>query len=110
MIGKTLRKWIGCTCDDEVRLHLVFDDGEGDYGDPGVEIPEHRAIMEQHLGHSLKPGETVHFARTNYPWADGKSDNRIENLELWVDGRNHGQRVSDQLEWARAYVAEHEGK
>lgn len=30
-----------------------------------------------------------------------RSDNRLENLELWVTRQPYGQRVDDLLEWAR---------
>jgi len=42
----------------------------------GKEIPEHKYIMEQHLGRSLKKNEIVHHKNKN------RLDNRIKNLEL----------------------------
>lgn len=50
--------------------------------------------MEQHLGRSLLPGETVHHKN------GVRGNNRIENLELWVSWQPSGQRPEDLLEWA----------
>lgn len=62
---------------------------------------EHRYIMEIHLGRPLKEDETVHHKNGN------RSDNRIENLELWSSQQPYGQRVEDKIKWAIEILKEY---
>ena len=56
---------------------------------------QHRYVMEQKIGRQLLPGENVHHINGI------RSDNRIENLELWVSSQPSGQRVEDMVNWAK---------
>jgi hypothetical protein len=65
----------------------------------GVLTAEHRIVMEQMLGRPLTKNETAHHKN------GVKSDNRPENLELWSSQHGRGQRVADQVEFAKQILA-----
>lgn len=60
---------------------------------------QHRVVMSQMLGRALIKGETVHHKN------GVRSDNRPENLELWVTAQPSGQRPEDLLAWADEIIS-----
>lgn len=62
-------------------------------------ILEHVMVMAETLGRPLLPGENVHHRNGM------KTDNRPENLELWVTMQPSGQRARDLIEWAQTILS-----
>lgn len=67
-------------------------------GDERRRISEHRYVMEQKLGRPLRPGENVHHRNGD------RTDNRPENLELWIRPQPTGCRVQDAVARAREII------
>lgn len=76
---------------------LRGEDRNGKWG----ERPQHVIVMEDHLGRKLEPDETVHHKNGI------RSDNHIQNLELWSSKHPSGQRTEDMVNFCLEYLAEY---
>lgn len=83
--------------------YVVLGARHKDNPNQGVRTYEHVAVMEKKLGRRLQKGENVHHLNGQ------RSDNRVENLELWSTSQPSGQRVLDKVAWAKEILRMYAG-
>ena len=98
--GKRSFAWKGGKIKDNHGYILIWKPDHPQCKSAGY-IHEHRLIMSEFLGRPLAPEETVHHKNGD------RSDNRIENLELWSKSHPAGQRVLDKIEWAIQFLLQY---
>lgn len=77
-----------------VRGYVVVRLPDHAMANSGGLVFEHRLVMAQALGRNLLPHENVHHVN------GVKTDNRLDNLELWSTAQPAGQRLEDKIRWA----------
>ncbi len=76
--------WKGGTLSEGYRKIMV----------DGKQVREHRVFMSRHVERPLLTTEEVHHKNGI------RSDNRLDNLELWSTSQPPGQRIEDKTKWA----------
>lgn len=84
--GNTSKKWV-----NSYGYILIYKNKK--------RVLEHRAIMEDYLGRALLDHETVHHKNGD------RSDNNINNLELWSTKQPRGQKIEDKILFAKEILA-----
>ena len=80
LTGEKNPSWKGGMCKHSKGYLLIWK-RDHPFADVRGYVPEHRLVMEKHLGRYLRKDEDVHHINGN------KKDNRLENLQLL----NHGE-------------------
>lgn len=74
--------------------HVPVPEDERWLANGATSLGEHRFVMARHLGRPLADDEVVHHIN------GVRTDNRIENLELWSTAHPKGQRIEDKVKFA----------
>lgn len=91
--GPNSPRWKGGRLTTPAGYILVKDRSHANANKRGY-VFEHVLMMTQHLGRALSPHEHVHHVDGN------KTNNSLDNLELWAGFHPSGQRVDDLVAFA----------
>lgn len=94
LAGSNVIRRSSCGCKSPKNKTRISADGYVVLNNP-YRCYEHRYVMSQHLGRELYSHEQVHHKNGI------RTDNRIENLELWSKSQPYGQRVIDKINHAK---------
>lgn len=101
-LGTKIKNWKKDKVDEQGYIQVFAPDHPN--ARKSNRVPKHRMVMSDFLGRPLRANENVHHIN------GVKTDNRIENLELWVTTQPKGQRPQDLVAHAKKILKIYAGE